>query len=612
MNTTLATPSLPMLRRSLLLLAGAGAFCVLLGWLVYLLSFSVYVEDERHLAARRLEAFALSLEATLSRHESLPGLLALDSSLTELLREPDNRQRVAAANAYLEAARQRAEVAVTYLMDDRGKTLAASNWRLPGSFVGHNYAFRPYFLDALKDGLGRFYAIGVTTGEPGYFLAAPIGGQDQVLGVIVVKVGLESIEQAMAGAGDTLLLADADGVAFLSSEVRLRYRTLAALTDPVAARLRDTRKYGSHTLAPLARQAIPIAGDVLIRLALPERAAREYLITTRPVGQLGWHVVQLGDPGEARGAALSAALAVAFCAAFALGLAAHFRHRSRRREELRRVYTELEGRIAERTLDLTAQIAALESTKAILRETRDAAVQAGKLTVLGQMSAGVSHELNQPLAALQTFADNARALLARGRHSEVAENLQMISELVDRTGRIVRQLKIFSRKDAPTPQPVLVVSAIENALMIVEPRRRETAARIDVAPMDGTLRLIAEAGRLEQVLVNLLRNGLDAIAGQTEAVLELAAWKDRNKVIIQVRDHGAGLPEEVLEHLFEAFYTTKPAGEGLGIGLVISLAIVESYGGTLAAHNALDGGAIFVVTLPAAAESGALAARPHA
>ena len=239
-------------------------------------------------------------------------------------------------------------------------------------------------------------------------------------------------------------------------------------------------------------------------------------------------------------------------------------------------------------------------------------MQAGKLTVLGQMSAGVSHELNQPLAALQTFADNARALLARGRHSEVAENLQMISELVDRTGRIVRQLKIFSRKDAPTPQPVLVVSAIENALMIVEPRRRETAARIDVAPMDGTLRLIAEAGRLEQVLVNLLRNGLDAVAGQTEAVLELAAWKDRNKVIIQVRDHGAGLPEEVLEHLFEAFYTTKPAGEGLGIGLVISLAIVESYGGTLAAHNALDGGAIFVVTLPAASENSALAARPNA
>ena len=589
-------------RRPALQIGAAACLCLLLGWLSYRALFAIYLDNERHSAAQRLDAFALSLEATLSRHESLPGLLALDPSLAAVLREPDNPQRSAAANAYLEAAQQGAAVAVTFLIDVQGNTLAASNWRLPRSFVGHNYAFRPYFRDALNNGLGRFYGVGFTTGESGYFLAAPVREHGKALGVIVVKVGLEAMEQALIGAGDTLLLADADGIVFLSSDHQLRYHTLAPLSPAAIARLTETRQYGSQKFAPLADRSIPTTPSALLHLALPGEAARDRLIHARAVGGLGWQVVQLGDPGEARAAALGAATAVAFAAAFGLGLAAHFRHRTRRREELRRVYDELEARIAERTADLTEQIGALESTKAILRETRDAAVQAGKLATLGQMSAGISHELNQPLAALQTFADNASALLARGRYEEVGENLQMISDLVDRTGRIVRQLKSFARKEAPTPQAVTVASAIEHALMIVEPRRRETAARIAVAPVVSSLQLIAEAGRLEQVLVNLLRNGLDAMAGQAEPLLEIDAHGMGDRVAIAVRDHGPGLPDEVRDHLFEPFYTTKPAGEGLGLGLAISLTIVESYGGTLSAHNAPDGGAVFVLTLPAAGD----------
>ena len=585
-----------------LLLGAAVCFCLLLGWLTYGALFAFHLDGERRASAQRLDGFALSLEATLSRHESLPGLLALDPSLSSVLHEPASPQRVAAANAYLEAAQQGASVAAAFLIEASGKTLAASNWRQPRSFVGHNYAFRPYFRDAVERGLGRFYGVGVTTGEPGYFLAAPIREQGKVLGVIVVKVGLESMEQALAGAGDTLLLVDGDGIVFLSSSRNLRYRSLAPLGEAVAARLAATQQYGGQAIAPLADRPLPLESGQPQRLALPGETPREKLIHARPVGTLGWQVVQFGDPGEARAAALGGAVAAAFAAAFALGLAAHFRHRKRRREELHRVYAELESRIAERTEDLTRQIAALESTKAILRETRDAAVQAGKLATLGQMSAGISHELNQPLAALQTFADNAAALLERGRYEEVGENLQMISELVGRTGRIVRQLKTFARKEAPTPQPVTVASAIEHALMIVEPRRKETAASIAVAPFDRKLLLIAEAGRLEQVLVNLLRNGLDAMAGKPEPVLAISVNSNGSRIAIEVRDHGPGLPDEVRSHLFEAFYTTKPAGEGLGLGLAISLTIVESYGGTLVAHNAPDGGAVFTLTLPAAGE----------
>lgn len=591
------------MRRTGLLLGAAAGACLLLGWLVYHAVFGFYLDGERRQATQRLDAFALSLEATLSRYESLPGLLALDPSLTALLREPSSPQRIEAANAYLEAAQQGAAVAAAYVLDARGTTLAASNWRLPRSFVGHSYAFRPYFRDAIKNDLGRFYGVGVTTGEPGYFLAAPVRDQGRVLGVVVLKVGLEGLEQTLANAGDILLLTDADGIVFLASARSLRYHSLQPLAQPVVARLLETRQYGNQAVVPLAERPVPPDSKLPLRVTLPGEASREYLVHARAVGGLGWQIVQLGDPGSARATALSAAGAAAFGAAFAMGLAAHLSHRARRREELRRIYAELETRIAERTADLTAQIAALETTKSILRETRDTAVQAGKLAVLGQMSAGISHELNQPLAALQTFSDNAAALLARGRYEEASENLQMISGLIERTGRIVRQLKAFARKEAATPGPVAVAEAIEHAMLIMAPRQREINARISVIEHGRPHKVMAEAGRLEQVLVNLLRNGLDAMAGQPEPVLEIVTECDGPVVSISVRDHGPGLSDDVRSHLFEPFYTTKPVGEGLGIGLAISLTIAESYGGTLSAHNASGGGAVFVLSLPATGDT---------
>lgn len=585
--------------RTLLTLGAAISFCLLLGWLAYRIFGDIYLNSERQLARQRLDALALSLEATLSRNESLPGLLALDPSLSALLHQPDSEQRIIAANAYLEAAQQGAAVSAAFLIDAHGKTLAASNWRQGRSFVGHNYGFRPYFVDAINNGLGRFYGVGVTTGEPGYFLAAPVRDGQQALGVIALKVGLEAIEQALAGAGETLFLVDADGVIFLSPDRRLRYHTLAPLSDTAAARLGDTRQYGRQAITPLS--TLPLALDRIepVRLALPGEAPRDVLLTTRPVGSLGWQLVQLGDPGEAHSIALGSALATGFACAFLLGLAAHVRHRQRRRDELRRIHGQLEQRIAERTVDLTEKIAALERTEAILRETRNSAVQAGKLAVLGQMSAGITHELNQPLAALQTFADNASALLERGRHAEVAENLAMISDLIERTGRIVRQLKTFSRKESSVPQAVTVKTAIEHALMIIEPRRRELMATISIPPIADDLQALAEPGRLEQILVNLMRNGLDAMSDQTAAHLEISTTAQGGRITIEVRDHGQGISDEVQAHLFEPFYTTKTASDGLGLGLSISLTIAESYGGTLGAHNAPEGGAIFTLTLNA-------------
>lgn len=593
---------LDTLRRPAFLAGAACALCLLIGLIGYRIFFETYLERERQTASQRLDSLARSLENAIARHESLPGLLALDPTLAALLEAPRDPQRQAAANAYLEAAQQGAQLAAAYLLDTQGLTLAASNWRQPHSFVGHNYAFRPYFRDAIEKGLGRFYGVGVTTGDPGYFLAAPIRRGTRLLGVIVLKISLESLEQALTGSADPLLLCDAEGIIFLASRRELRYRSLQDLPAAVATRLAVTRQYGQERLPLLGDRPLNLALRTPLRLALPGEKPRERFIHGQSVGKSGWLIIQLGDPGEARNAAIGMASAMAFASAFACVLAIHFHQRRRRREELRRVHASLEQRIAERTADLRAQISELEKTKAILRETRDAAVQAGKLATLGQMSAGISHELNQPLAALQTLADNARALLARGRQAEAEENLGLISELVGRTGRIVRQLKSFARKEAATPQAVTLDAAIENALLIVESRRREIGTRIEIPPADPTRRVLAEAGRVEQILVNLLRNGLDASAGQEEQGLQIRCEQRANQVDLIVRDHGPGLSKEAQEHLFEPFYTTKPAGEGLGLGLVISRTIAESYGGQLSARNAEGGGAEFILSLPATGE----------
>lgn len=590
-------------RRVLLQVGVAVVACLLVGWLVYRAFLATYLDGERRLAAQRLDTLALSLEATLARHESLPGLMALDKSLASLLAKPGNPGLAAAANAYLETAQQGAAVAATYLIDAGGTTLAASNWRLPRSFLGQNYAFRPYFREAMNGGLGRFYGIGATTGEPGYFLAAPVREGDRILGVLAVKVGLGALEQALAGSGDPLLLVDSNGVVFLASERAWRYRTLTPLDAATRARLAADRQYEGVSLLPLADVPLRMDMDGARRISLAGESARDRLVLARSVGGMGWRLMHLVDPADAHRGARGAGLAAGFALAFALGLAVHFRHRRTRREELRRVYAELESRIAERTNDLTCKIAALKQTEAILRETRDSAVQAGKLAVLGQMSAGISHELNQPLAALQTFADNASALLARGRVDEAAENLRVISDLVSRTGRILRQLKAFARKSADDRAPVGIATAIEHALLLVDARRREIGAVIQVGELAPDMTVAAEAGRLEQVLVNLLRNGLDAMAGQDQPVLEVAATLHDGMVRIAIRDCGPGIAPDTLPHLFEPFYTTKPAGEGLGLGLAISLAIAESYGGTLKAVNLAAGGAEFALTLEAAGES---------
>lgn len=584
--------------------------CVGLGLLAYRFLLDARLQDQQNAGTKRLEFYTLTLDAVLTRHEVLPGVLGLESKLSSVLDSPDG-STTSAANAFLEAAAAKAQVGAAYLMNDAGLTLAASNWNQKLSFVGGHYGFRPYFREALEGRLGRFYGVGVTSGEAGYFLASPVRTPRGARGVIAVKVNLDGFEQAMRQSGETVLLADQEGVVFLSSVPEWKYRVLGPLSQAVRERFRQTRQYGSAELQPISDQDATLSPAGTINLARGS-TRRDYTVIRHAIGPLGWQMLLLVDPQEAHRSAFTGALVVSLSGGLLLALAVQWDLRRRRRSDqraaearLRAAHADLEGRIAQRTVALSHANAQLEhkvdelkQAEAIVRETQDKAVQAGKLAVLGQLSAGMSHELNQPLTALRTLSDNAAKLLGQGRIPETHENLQLISEVAARMGRTITQLKAFARKESPSLGRVNVAHAVSQAAMLVEPRRAEVGAIIDSHAVPSELWVQADETRLAQVLVNLLRNGLDEVAGRDTRQIRISAERHAQRVLLHVKDTGPGIAPEVLPHLFEPFYTTKPAGQGLGLGLALSHGIIESMGGCLRAAGG-TAGAEFCVELEA-------------
>ena len=597
--------------RLVLRLSFALAVCVLAGWgvreWVLVHQLDVLAQQSRH----HVDFYRMSLQSLLSRNESLPRVIAMEARLLALLANPTDREAQDAANNYLLDVQHGAGINAVYLMDRNGLTLAASNFQSASSYIGHNYGFRPYFQSALRGGLGRFYGLGATTGEPGYFLASPIRGAGGPIGVVAVKISLEDFEAALVRNGDPVSLVDANGIVFLSSVPEFKYRALGPLEADVMQEIGLSRQYGSQQLRPLDTSLMLQDEPQQIRTGLQGRATDVYLAQSAQTGPEGWSIVLFSSTRQQRQNALLAGVAAGLAVAFAMSVIFFYRlnikrYNERRQAEatLRQAHADLEKRIADRTADLTAtnasleeKIGALKTTETILRETRDSAVQAGKLAVLGQMAAGISHELNQPLTALHAFADNAVDLLERGDVEEVRENLGLIRQMAARMGRIVGEIKSFSRKPVSERRPVEVAGVVVQALMLVEARRRQIEALIDTQGVPDGLHVWADPQRLEQVLVNLLLNALDALAESKEKRIGISASRADGRVRIVVRDSGGGITGTVLPHLFEPFFTTKSTGQGLGLGLSISRMIASELGGSLDARNGGAGGAEFTVEL---------------
>jgi two-component system C4-dicarboxylate transport sensor histidine kinase DctB len=584
---------------------GGAALLLLLSWYVGEIQREALLDGLELQARQELDLYVSHLEGQLDRYAFLPPLLAGDFRLQSLLIAPRNREQQHQVNLFLSYVNEIAGSLDVYLMDAKGLTLAASNWQDERTFVGSNFSFRPYFTEAMEGRAGRYFALGTTSGRRGYYFSSPVGEPDEPLGVVAVKIDIDTLENNWLNQETELIVTDPDGVIFVATRPQWRYRTLQPLSVEAIARIRESRRYPEVNLSPVffEQQDTRPSGAQILQLGEPGGAGYISMATDMP--QAGWRVQLLISqkvvvPQVWQTRLLAMALLLLLVTAGWLYSQRWRRGRERERERrlvMQEALDELERRVDRRALDLTQANLRLRQEVEEHERTRDELIQAAKLAALGQMSAGINHELNQPLAAMRTYADNARTYLARGNPDQVAWNLQQIRELTDRMAQISGQLKVFSRKSSGQRIRVSLKACIEGARRIVRTRVEQADAELFVDLPGDDLFVAADMVQLEQVLVNLIGNACDVLQGRPLRQIRVGARRIGAEVQLQVHDSGPGIAEENLDLIFDPFFTTSDAG--LGLGLSISHTIAQRLGGSLGAANAPDGGAVFTLTLDA-------------
>ncbi|CAN7533398.1 ATP-binding protein [Pseudoduganella sp. LjRoot289] len=583
--------------------------------------------------AHKLDLYAATLESELGKHEYLPGIVGFDNDVQALLRAPADPRLGEIASKKLGSQNVRAGTLAIFVTDRAGVVRAASNWYQPGSLVGQDYSALPYFSDAIKGGQARYFSRSAARDAPEYYFAQPVRQNGVVAGVAVVKISLEPIEStwiALATQSNhgTFLVLDEDGVVVIAPSPEWHNRKISKLTS-----LLDTGSAGTRVLPPprtasevrsgqaaadsMTVEEITAYGNEIIRWPglNPAAPRTKYAAQSRFLSRQGWRLVTLTSATPVALDALQNAIGAAVLMAFAglLGMYLALRRRTiagslRARAALQQAHDELEQRIAQRTAELhetnqelVREVRERQHAEQVLRASQDELVHASKLALLGQMSAGITHEISQPLTALRALSFNTQLLLKRGEAGRVERNLQSITDLTERMGKLTEQLKSFSRKAPLTLGSFPLANAVDNTLLLLENRIRTAriTLHVDIAE---PLRALCDGGRLEQVLINLCANAVDAMQDAPVRTLSLRVWRAEGKAWIRVADTGAGIPEAVFERLYEPFFSTKPAGQGLGLGLAISADLVREFGGTLRAFNT-EGGAAFEFELNLSEES---------
>lgn len=580
-------------------LAAAVLVCGL-ATIVYLLAYDTGMDRLAGQLRDRLTLSQRAVESEIERFAYLPQVLGEDERVLALLAAPSNA-RVKEVNAYLANVARHAQADAVYLIDPSGLTLAASNWDLPSSFVGHNYGFRPYFTDAIAQGRGAYYAVGVTTGVPGYFLSSRIEGPDGLLGVAVVKVDMSPLERVWAEAGEMTGVADGAGIVFLSGVANWRYRPLFALKEEDRARISTERRYDGNDVfarAPLVEELDGAGLTHMIDDGSPRLAMSAIVIDPR-----GWRLFSALPSAPVREEAQLVAGVVGLLTLVCLLLGLYgYQRRQLTRWKLDQNGV-LERRVTERTSALAREVEERKRTEEELRQTQDSLIHAAKLAALGRMSAAIVHEVSQPLSALDNTLAAAGLHARNEAHDKSAASIKAGRDLLKRMQRTIKSLRTFSSRAKALPgEPIAIGQSVAEALDIVMSQAREKKVSISFDNGAPSALALVNAVRIEQVFINLLLNAIDATASMSNGQVSVRLRQQEQRALVEFRDAGPGIPDEIADQITEPFFTTKASGEGLGLGLSISRAILEDYDATLSFSPAPGGGTCATVSLPLASQ----------
>ena len=531
-----------------------------------------FTVDTRNRAETRLVLYSGNIQAEIQRTQVVPILLARDPALREALQSGN----YAMVSQLLMAVQSEVGAGAIELMDAAGRVVGATD----RNRLGVSRAQDVHFVEARRNNDTIFAVHERDSGGYGFAFARVMRAGGQLLGVVAVEVDLGKFERAWAGFADVVALSDSEGKIILSTEPRWRGRTegeALALFDAPSALARAIR--ATADWAGRGPDAFVSDHGVLrSEIRVPFR---------------GWRLVSYTRYDGVR-ESVNGVLALVITG-FALLLALIFYLLSRRAWSQTAAFEKESVELRRLNQRLQREIAAREKAQKELDVAEQTLAQSSKLAVLGEMSAAVSHELNQPLAAMKTYLAGARLLLNRRRSEEALVSFQRIDDLIDRMGAITRQLKSFARKGGDAFEPLDLRDCVAEALTMMEPSLRERRILVVRTLPNQPVMVMGDRLRLEQVIINLMRNAVDATAGVNAPQIDLILTEG-DTVTLTVRDNGAGIAE--IHSVFEPFYTSKKAGQGVGLGLAISSGIVADHGGRITARNMPEGGAAFDIALP--------------
>ncbi|QKV20334.1 sensor histidine kinase [Oricola thermophila] len=551
----------------------------------------------RELSAAAEESLSLQIEAlagVMEKYRLIPPLLSRRADIRALFETPavEDGEAVRRLLMRVAAASGARDVAIAAI---DGTVLASAR----GFATTGTLAPARLHLATAQRRLGRA-PLRLSDGSRAYAFAAHVPGREAGTnaGMVVVLVPFDAIEANWSLSSNPILVTDAREFVFLSNRAEW-----------------VGKPWKASDAAPGVEPLSFVSGRFF---RVPESGNSEYVAASRDIPILGWTMHVLADSAPfaraRRNAAMLAALAVVLAGLTAnLYLARQEMAQARIRREKAQALR-LERLVRERTAELSnvnevlrGEIEVRRETEKRLRDTQNELVHAAKLAVIGQMSATLSHEYNQPLAAIKTYASNAATMIERGRTAAAHEVLARIGRMVDRMSTLSRTLLAFSRKPGTELEPVSVETVVSEALVIVGQKARKAGVAVETDIEPG---LVVHSGRirLSQVLVNLVGNAIDALCGDGPEApagsrVCIAAHHASGRVHIAVSDNGPGIDPALRENVFEPFFTTKPAGAGLGLGLSIVESIVRDLQGSVRLEDR-DGeiGACFVIDLPATRE----------